>query len=55
MLLKIVFSEMVGSIGANGNKDYWVEWISVGGYIAVRNDAGKIKPYAPTNFYKGNV
>jgi hypothetical protein len=37
------------------NKDYWVEWISTGGYIAVRNDAGKIKPYATTNFYKGNV
>lgn len=37
------------------DKYYWVEWISAGEYIAVRNDDGKIKPYAPTNFYKGNV
>lgn len=36
------------------DKNYLVEWISAGGYIAVRNDAGKIKPYAPNNFYMGN-
>jgi hypothetical protein len=35
--------------------DYWVEWISAGGYIAVKNDDGKIKPYAASNFYKGDL
>ena len=37
------------------DKDYWVEWISAGGYIAVKNDDGKIKPYAASNFYKGDL
>jgi hypothetical protein len=34
------------------DKDYWIEWISAGGYIAVKNDEGKIKPYSPRNFKK---
>lgn len=36
-------------------KVYFVEWISAGGYIAVRNDAGKIKPYSPHNFHKCDI
>lgn len=31
-------------------KEYTVEWISIGGWPAVRNDAGKIKAYHPSNY-----
>jgi len=31
-------------------KGYHVQWIAIGGNIAVRNDEGKIKPYSIHNF-----
>lgn len=31
-------------------REYKIEWISAGGYYAVRNDAGKIRAYHPRNF-----
>ena len=34
------------------NKCYWVEFISPDGNITIRNDAGELKMYAPSNFYK---
>lgn len=34
------------------DKEYEIEWISAGGYIAVKNDDGKVKPYSTQNFYK---
>lgn len=31
-------------------KEYEVEWLSIGGYLAVRNDSGRLRPYAADNF-----
>ncbi len=31
-------------------REYVVEWTSIGGYIAVRNDRGKIRAYSPQNY-----